>query len=134
MTLSRGNQTAITTLTRDSTVEDVMMWLAQFPQKAKVSAIFTSGDRPWESGSTSVQVDWDAQQVSDELDETYTNLDSAESIISRIDVLKKIQNALKAAFAHRDLDGGPKAALEHDLYIRAQAEIDSLEEELTQLI
>lgn len=134
MTLLRGTQRATTTLRGDSTVSEVMLWLAQFPQQAKVGASVTSGDRPWESGYTTLDVNWDAQKVSDTLDETYNNLDAAESIITRIDTLKRIQNALKAAFAHRELDGGPKAAFDHDLYLKAQAEIDSLEEELTQLI
>ena len=111
-----------------------MLWLAHFPQKAKVSVNVTAGDRPWESGYSSINVNWDAQAVSDELDLTFNNLDRAESIITRIDILKKIQNALKAAFAHRELDGGPKAAFNHDLFVAAQAEIESLEEELTQLI
>lgn len=134
MTLSRGNQRATTTLRGDATVEEVMLWLAQFPPKATVGASVTSGDRPWESGYTTLNVHWDAQKVSDDLDATWNNLDQAESIITRIDVLKKIQKCIKDAFAHRELDGGPKAGMTHDLYLRAQAEIDSLEEELTQLI
>lgn len=127
MTLGRGNQRATTNLTSDSTVEELMLWLAQFPGKAKVSA-------SWEMGYTTMDVNWDAQKVSDDLDLTFNNLDQAESIITRVDILKKIQNALKAAFAHRELDGGPKAAFNHDLFVAAQAEIESLEEELTQLI
>ena len=134
MTLGRGNQRATTNLTSDSTVEELMLWLAQFPGKAKVSASVTTGDRPLEIGYTTMDVNWDAQKVSDDLDLTFNNLDQAESIITRIDILKKIQNALKTAFAHRELDGGPKAAFNHDLFVAAQAEIESLEEELTQLI
>lgn len=134
MTLGRGNQRATTNLSSDSTVEEVMLWLAQFPGKAKVSASVTSGDRPWESGYSTLAVNWDAQQVRDDLDLTFNNLDRAEDIITRIDILKKIQNSLKAAFAHRELDGGPKAAMKHELYLKAQAEIESLEEDLTQLI
>lgn len=111
-----------------------MLWLAQFPAKARVDVHVTTGDRPWKSGSTTLGVSWDAQKVKDELDQTWNNLDQAETIISRIDVLKKIQKCIKDAFAHRELDGGPKAAMEHDLYLRAQSEIDELEEELTQLI
>ena len=134
MTLGMGNQRATTNLTSDSTVHEVMLWLAQFPPTGKVSASVTSGDRPWESGYTTMDVSWDAQKVSDDLDLTFNNLDRAESIITRIDILRKIQNALKAAFAYRELDGGPKAAFNHDLFVAAQAEIESLEEELTQLI
>ena len=134
MSLLRGNQRATTDLSPDSTAEEVMLWLAQFPGKAKVSVSVTQGDRPWESGSTTLQVNWDAQKVSDDLDQSWTNLDHAELIITRIDILKKIQKCIKDAFAHRELDGGPKAAMTHDLYLRAQTEIDNLEEELTQLI
>lgn len=127
MSLLRGNQRATTDLSSDSTAEEVMLWLAQFPGKAKVSVSVTQGNLPWESGTTTLQVNWDAQKVSDDLDH-------AELIITRIDILKKIQKCIKDAFAHRELDGGPKAAMTHDLYLRAQTEIDNLEEELTQLI
>mgnify|MGYP001252729000 FL=1 len=134
MSLLRGNQRATTNLSSDSTAEEVMLWLAHFPGKAKVSASVTQGNLPWESGTTTLQVNWDAQKVSDDLDQSWTNLDRAESIVTRIDILKKIQKCIKDVFAHRELDGGPRAAMTHDLYLRAQTEIDSLEEELTQLI
>lgn len=63
-----------------------------------------------------------------------TNLDQGMAISMEINALKTTQKALKDAFAHRELDGGPKAALEHPLYLQAQARIEELEEELTLLI
>lgn len=134
MSLGRGNQRATANLNSDSTAEELMLWLAQFPAKAKISVSVSQGDRPWESGSTTITASWNQAEREAELDQTWTNLDQAESIITRIDVLKKIQKCIKDAFAHRELDGGVKAAFDHDLYVRAQVEIDSLEEELTQLI
>ena len=62
------------------------------------------------------------------------NLVQARDIVRAIQDLKQIQTALKAAFAHRELDGGPTAALRHPLYLQAQRTIDNLEETLTQLI
>ena len=134
MSLGRGIRRGATDLTSSSTIEEVMLWLAQFPPKARLSVSVTTGDRPWESGSTTLNVSWNDQDVMDELDKTWTNLDQAESIIVRVDVLKRIQKSIKDAFAHRELDGGVKAAFTHDLYLKAQSEIDELEEELTQLI
>lgn len=64
----------------------------------------------------------------------YSNLGKAVIIQYNIAELKAVQKALKDAFAHRALDGGALAALEHPLYLDAQRAIDRLEEEFTQLI
>ena len=70
--------------------------------------------------------------VLDDMD--FSNLGKAKRIVSEITVLRDIQKALKSAFAHRELDGGPLAALEHPLYLEAEQKIQALEEEFTQLI
>lgn len=66
--------------------------------------------------------------------ENSINLSKAIEISEEISKLKVVQKDLKDAFYHRALDGGPKAALEHPLYIRAQMRIDELQEELTLLV
>lgn len=64
----------------------------------------------------------------------YDNLNRGVAISEAIDRLKNLQRKLKDAFAHRALDGGAPAAVEHPLYLLAQSEIEDLEESLTQLI
>lgn len=64
----------------------------------------------------------------------YSNLGKAVIIRKELAELQDVQKGLKAAFAHRELDGGALAALEHPLYLEAQRQIDKLEEEFTQLI
>lgn len=133
MPLGLAHQQSSVTLKFDTTAGELMQWLAGYPSSAKVSASYSPGDRGM-TGDHSLQVSWDPRKVADDIDEKYTNLDQAEDLINRIGTLKAVQKFLKDAFAHRELDGGAKAALDHELYLQAQAEIDQLEEELTQLI
>lgn len=62
------------------------------------------------------------------------NLEKAAVIASEIQDLLLVQKTLKDTFHHRELDGGPTAALKHPLYIQAQIRIDELREDLTILI
>lgn len=62
------------------------------------------------------------------------NLDKAVEIIGRIQKLRDVQRELKSAFARSELDGGAKAALQHPLYLAAQAKLDQLHDDLMVLI
>lgn len=62
-----------------------------------------------------------------------TDLDDALHITARIAAVLALQVQLKAAFAKRELDGGALAALDHPLWARTVAELDSLRDELVQL-
>lgn len=64
----------------------------------------------------------------------YSNLEKGKRIVSEIEQCRGVQQMLKNAFAHRHLDGGALAALDHPLYLDAQKRIEVLEEEFTQLI
>lgn len=65
---------------------------------------------------------------------TSINLEKAAAISAEIESLLSTQKNLKNAFYHRELDGGPKAAMTHPLYIQCQIRIDELQDELTILI
>lgn len=62
------------------------------------------------------------------------NLRKGAEIVYAIQSMRNIQRALKDAFAHRELDGGPKAAVNHPLYLQSERRIAQLEEELVGLI
>lgn len=64
----------------------------------------------------------------------HTNLDRAKEYIAEIHSLRNVQKELKNAFLDQELDGGWRAALEHPLYLQAQASIDALQEQLRLLI
>jgi len=66
--------------------------------------------------------------------EEVTNLGKAKRIVVELDQLRGVQRALKAAFAHRELDGGAVAATTHPLYLEAERRIAELDEQLTILI
>ena len=66
--------------------------------------------------------------------EGVTNIGKAKLIVVELEQLRGVQRALKAAFAHRELDGGPVAATTHPLYLEAERRIAELDEELTILI
>lgn len=64
----------------------------------------------------------------------YSNLNRGRRISVEIYELLLLQKTLKDAFYHRQLDGGPVAALTHPLYLEAQAKIEELQEELVHII
>lgn len=66
--------------------------------------------------------------------EGVTNVGKAKLIVGELIQLREVQRALKAAFAHRELDGGPVAATTHPLYLEAERRIAELDEQLTILI
>lgn len=62
------------------------------------------------------------------------NLGRASMIVNELADLAGVQSALKAAFKNDELDGGWKTALEHPLYLQAEARKASLQDELKGLI
>jgi len=62
-----------------------------------------------------------------------SDLDSAATIVARIDSLVRVQAELKRAFKDDELDGGWRAALTHPLYLRCESAIADLRQELTLL-
>lgn len=64
----------------------------------------------------------------------YSDLEKAKRISRSIQDLKLLQKTIKDVFAHRLLDGGPRAALDHPMYLQAESQITKLEEEMTYLI
>jgi len=66
--------------------------------------------------------------------EDHSNLDKALGLVTDIARLKDVQRAVKNMFAHRELDGGVKAAFDHPLYTQAEKRIEELEEALIILI
>lgn len=65
---------------------------------------------------------------------TLTNLERASELIEKIYTVRAVQRELKSAFARSELDGGARAAVKHELYIEAQAELDRLHDALMILI
>lgn len=93
-------------------------------QHAKLWAETRMGNRTealWDNGNPSIEVD------------KFDDLDRGALIHHQIVELKGIQKDLKDAFYHRELDGGPKAAELHPLYLKAAARIAELQEALTLL-
>jgi hypothetical protein len=80
------------------------------------------------------EVLWDNGDVGIGKFDTFNNLDRAAIIHHQISELRGIQKDLKDAFYHRALDGGPKAAEQHPLYLQAAERILELQEALTLLI
>lgn len=71
--------------------------------------------------------EWEAAQ-------RLTNLDRAVDLIEQIEQIRAVQRELKSAFARSELDGGARAALNHPLYVQAQAKLDELHDALMILI
>lgn len=66
--------------------------------------------------------------------DSYDNLDRAEEIVGRIEIVRKVRAEIVAAFARDELDGGRKAAFAHPLYLQAEARLTDLHEQLKGLI
>lgn len=64
----------------------------------------------------------------------YGNLDRATEICDEVEGLLRVQGELKRAFKNDELDGGWKTALEHPLYLQAEARKVALQDELKGLI
>lgn len=62
------------------------------------------------------------------------DLARAAEIVDEVEALKRLQAELRRAFAGDELDGGWKTALEHPIYLKADARITNLHEELKGLI
>lgn len=62
------------------------------------------------------------------------DVERATTIVRELNELAGVQSALKAAFKNDELDGGWKTALEHPLYLQAEARKASLQDELKGLI
>jgi hypothetical protein len=73
------------------------------------------------------------QGLRDEHDD-YLNITKGLKISKEIQALRQMQKDLKDTFYHRELDGGPKAALTHPLYLAAERRITRLQEEMTLLV
>lgn len=69
-----------------------------------------------------------------EFDDDVTDIDRAINYALQIEMCQKAQRELKAAFHHQELDGGAKAALEHPLYLKLEAEIAQYRELLVGLV
>lgn len=62
------------------------------------------------------------------------SLQKAVVIVASIDGYRAVMREIKAAFVGDELNGGPKGALTHPLYLQAQARIAELHEEMKGLI
>lgn len=62
------------------------------------------------------------------------SLQKATVIVASIESYRAVQREIKAAFVGDELNGGPKGALTHPLYLLAQARIAELHEEMKELI
>lgn len=68
------------------------------------------------------------------VDEPVDNLSKAIAIVTRIGQCVIVQKSLKDAFRNDQLEGGWQAALDHPIYLDAEAEIARLQEEFKALI